>query len=571
MKLKYLIYSVPALLLSLASCNDYLDKMPDTRVELNTVEQLRLLLVSGYPNANYSLLGEFSSDNVIDNNSPSDKGVRYNLPSYNKIDDEIFAWQDAKADSGDDSPTQVWESYYHAIACANAVLAKIPEFEAKGDSAAVAPLKGEALMIRAYSHFILANLFCMPYRGEQLSKSIPGIPYVSSPETVVKVNYERGTLQEDYEKIEKDLLEGLPLINDGSYEVPKYHFNKAASNAFAARFYLFKREYDKVLKYANAAFGGENADASTFMDNIWSQSTLYYLDDFGRYESNMTHSRNFLLLPNYSTFRRHFNGCRYTCNRTAKRGTIQGPGPTWDNWRWSNNATGESFSMNPCFQGQCFTAGEAEYGTYFGANCAEMFEYTDKVAGIGYAHTVRSEFTGEETLMCRAEAKLFLGDINGAIADLKIWENSLRNNPTAKASSTGYKDFTLSLIKNFYAHDIDGFGITLPIHIDEICPSDKYSVTADILPVLQCVQHFRRILTVHTGMRWFDLKRFGIEISHKIGKDQVDKLTMLDPRRALQIPNEVISAGLTPNDRTANTTTATASPSVYSNYQLLSK
>ena len=65
---------------------------------------------------------------------------------------------------------------------------------------------GEAYMIRSYHHFILAQVFCMPYRGPELSKSCQGIPYITKPETTVKPHYERGTLAETYEKIEKDLV-----------------------------------------------------------------------------------------------------------------------------------------------------------------------------------------------------------------------------------------------------------------------------------------------------------------------------------------------------------------------------
>ncbi len=64
----------------------------------------------------------------------------------------------------------------------------------------------------------------------------------------------RKTVAYVYEMIEKDLLEGLPLIKDVSYTVPKYHFNIAAANAFASRFYLVKRDYAKTLSYANAVF-----------------------------------------------------------------------------------------------------------------------------------------------------------------------------------------------------------------------------------------------------------------------------------------------------------------------------
>ena len=59
-------------------------------------------------------------------------------------------------------------------------------------------------------------------------------------ETTVQPQYGRGTLQETYEKIEKDLLDGMALISDDSYSVPKYHFTRKAAYAFAARFLLYE-------------------------------------------------------------------------------------------------------------------------------------------------------------------------------------------------------------------------------------------------------------------------------------------------------------------------------------------
>ena len=79
--------------------------------------------------------------------------------------------------------------------------------------------------------------------------------------------------------------------------------------------------------------------------------------------------------------------------------------------------------------------------------------------------------------------------------------------------------------------------------------SPNFIVTDAQKPYIDCVLHFRRLETVFDGMRWFDIKRYGIEITHKIGKDRVEYLSWNDPRRAIQIPNEVISAGLTPNFR----------------------
>ena len=83
--------------------------------------------------------------------------------------------------------------------------------------------------------------------------------------------------------------------------------------------------------------------------------------------------------------------------------------------------------------------------------------------------------------------------------------------------------------------------------------------------MLQCVLGFKRIDHVAQGLRWLDIKRYGIEITRrtlqpdpargkydaafKILDGQVDILTKDDPRRALQIPQDVVSDGMEPNPR----------------------
>ena len=72
------------------------------------------------------------------------------------------------------------------------------------------PQRGEALVCRAYNHFVLANIFCNAY-NTHASQEL-GIPYMTKVETTVQPQYGRGTLQETYEKIEKDLLDGMALF-----------------------------------------------------------------------------------------------------------------------------------------------------------------------------------------------------------------------------------------------------------------------------------------------------------------------------------------------------------------------
>ena len=101
MKFRYKILFMMVALIGLSSCQDFLDKVPDTRVYLVNLDQLQQLLVTGYMDSNYALVGELSSDNVIDNNSPSKmKALNEKYLALNKLyfgpdmvsDDEI-AWE----------------------------------------------------------------------------------------------------------------------------------------------------------------------------------------------------------------------------------------------------------------------------------------------------------------------------------------------------------------------------------------------------------------------------------------------------------------------------------------------
>jgi hypothetical protein len=374
---------------------------------------------------------------------------------------------------------------------------------------------------------------------------LPGIPYATEPETRLDPKYDRGTLQETYDKIEADLLTGLQYVTDDFYEIPKYHFNVAASNAFAARFYTVKREYDKVVQYATAAFKGN--DPATMRNDFWDQDDFYYYSDIARYYSSVQRPGNFMLIGTYSTFDRRFYGYRFACNRDAVRATIMGPGPSWENCKWSYRSGKKqiTFSMMPCFSSMCASVGY-DYGAFFVGNCFEQFEYTDKLAGIGYVHMVRPEFTSQETVLLRAEANIFLGNLDAAFNDLALWcDEHLLTDGSRNYNMT---KLTKEQVIRFYTKD-PGFGIKQDFHIDEVCPSDRYHVTEEILPYLHCVEHFRRIQMVHLGNRWFDIKRFGFEVTHKMGISDVYHLGVLDPRYAIQIPNEVIGAGLQPNER----------------------
>jgi len=516
---KNLAYIVLVLVLGLTSCN-FLDKNPDNRTEIDTKKKVRLLLVNAYNAANYGPLCEFSSDNIIDNNTPDAYGHINTKQPFNQGYNQIFAWEDVTAFSSQDSPYWIWDYCYKNIAVANQALSAILELEKQGED--LSAEKGEALLCRAYNHFILVNIFAQAYKDAEQSKSDVGIHYMTEAETEVKPAYERNSVAEVYDLIEKDLLEGLPLVSEDYYSVPKYHFNVKAAHAFAARFYLFKRDYDQVIAHANKVLGTTASEAASVMFDAAN------CKDKGNIElelyawTDVASPSNLLILSTYSfaLYGYTSTSCRYTFNRAPRDYTVNGAGPCWDS----------------SFPGASIWRFDANFGGFF-SKLYEPFEYTDKVAGIGFPHSLRREFTTGETLLCRSEAEIMKGDIAAAVADMDVW-------------AKGYlctKDLTDSRITSFFKKG-KNVQHTPVLHNEDMCPTWKISDAQ--MPYIWCVLHLRRIETLHDGMRFFDIKRYGIEIKHEIGYPVETKhLVWNDDRRAIQLPQEAILGGQKPNER----------------------
>lgn len=541
------IYIFAALVVAMTGC-DFLDHEPDMRATINTKEKVQLLLVSAYTNANCAAICEFSSDNVIDNTVPDP--VTGNSKAVLPLDEmynEIFAWKPVKSSGAQDSPKYLWDANYTAIATANQALLAIEKLEKEGIN--MNPEKGEALLSRAYHHFLLAGVFCQAWKNKEDSKKDLGLTYMLQPETRVAPEYSRGpelvinideygdtawiggSLYDTYMCIEKDLEEGLKLVSDEYYMVPRYHFNVKAAHAFAARFYLYKRDWAKVVEHANYVL--TTADETVLAMLFDAQTNRDFSDitsAFNHYinsqdPSNLLiyttmSSSGYALLPSYG---------RYQCNGDAADYSATGPGPCWSN----------------SFPGYGFWSADQSLGG-FCAKAYYMFEYTDKVNGYGYIHGITRAFTTNETLLCRAEAKVHLNDLVGATNDLRLWCQGYNVNNRMDTVEGGKVNLTQNKIKTFY--NADKSKHLVPTLHNQDMASD-WVITPEQLPFVHCAIHFRRIETLHDGLRWQDIKRYGIEIEHVQGKDAPRKLVWNDDRRAIQLPQEVILSGMTANPR----------------------
>ena len=184
MKTNKLIYFLLAGLLvaGLSSCNDFLDEQPDNRTIIDSEEKAIKMLVSAYADSQPWLFLEMASDNT-DNH-----GANYD--GWSRFWQESYEWSDPTETDNEDA-AHTWEAHYMAIANANEVLKAIDKMEMTDKLSAA---KGEALICRAYAHFVLVNVFCQHY--DPAHPDDLGIPYMEKAETELDPKYERGTVAE---------------------------------------------------------------------------------------------------------------------------------------------------------------------------------------------------------------------------------------------------------------------------------------------------------------------------------------------------------------------------------------
>ena len=65
MKTTKIILSIAAAALAFASCNKFLDTMPDNRAELDTPAKIKAILGSAYSFTDYQMVTELLSDKVL--------------------------------------------------------------------------------------------------------------------------------------------------------------------------------------------------------------------------------------------------------------------------------------------------------------------------------------------------------------------------------------------------------------------------------------------------------------------------------------------------------------------------
>ena len=492
--------------LALSGCNKYLDQVPDDRTQLDNVETIKELLTSGYPVRSYVKLYELRSDNV------TDKGIRAWDPD--REGREIYTFQDKISSTYQDTPDGYWANLYECFAVANQALRSLDELGddlSSADRQSAQEAKGEALMIRAYSAYMLAQTYARPY-DPATAETFLGIPYPTEPEDVVIKEYTRGTLKETYDKIIADFEEGYALIGS-NYAQPKYHWTKTSAAAFGSVLYRTLGEWEKVISFATEVLG---ADPTVFLRPLKDYVPLTYAEKAKRY-TEPTENTNLMIDVAMS-------------------------------W-WSNASVDSRFGLTPnLLQTTAYLGrnnflgvniGIPQYGGDFYANLAKWHQYfqvTNIQAQTGYGYIAVPLFTAEHVLMNLSEAYAMTGQYDKANAALSSFISKFFINYSPADQRYAV---TTDRIKSFYAGDSRVFRPFYPLDETQTAYVKAY---ADL----------RRVLFIQEGLRWLDIRHYNLPVTHLLlsendTKSEEVSLEAGDPRYAFQVPSSVLGYGIEPN------------------------
>ena len=531
MKMKKYIFAFACAALCLSSCEKYLDTMPDNRTDIDSEEKVQALLRSAYPTHWYVTVTEYLSDQ-LDNMATVVSGTA------SQFFTDLWEWKD-NTQSNNSSPRYIWSDCWGCIASANQALEAIEEMGGPSVSQALAESYGEALICRAYSHFILVNTFCLHYNAEKSGDDL-GIPYMETPEKGLNPAYERGNVAEVYAKIDADIQEGMKYIGD-NYDVPKWHFTRQAANAFAAKFYLYYEKWDLALKYADDCLG--TAPKNLLRDYDELQASCASLTE-GRNMYNSTDNKcNLLMTSAYSNLG---NALFYNSSGSNKYHAYTGYISMTEDLTaplpWKLTGVGTSDLR---FRPRSYNSGALNY--YLLWKVYTVFQTTNQVTGTGYYRSIFPAFTADETLLIRAEAKTMLKQYDSACEDLNLWARNFYTADNIDLTPESITEFENGM--DYYLWDKP----TQKKHLHPSFAIDAEGSTQESM--LQLILRFRRAERWGNGERWFDVKRYGITIyrRHCDTNGNIDRISdtmeYRDLRQAVQIPQQCLDAGFQANPR----------------------
>lgn len=244
MKKYYILYT--ALILSLISCSDFLEEKSKDLVIPKTVSEYKEFILGEayYNNTDLTHYLDVMTDDVDEYLDQT----RFLSNDDRKATYGYYTWQeDTEIDfDGSRKNDNAWKKLYHRILISNIIIDNIGDID--GNINEKDDLKAEAHFFKAYSYFMLANLYGKPYNKETAESDLC-VP-INNESSVEDIYYKRESVAKVYKEIEDNIEESIRLFEKSGIDKSKFRINKYAAYLLAARTYLFEKKYQEAIDNA---------------------------------------------------------------------------------------------------------------------------------------------------------------------------------------------------------------------------------------------------------------------------------------------------------------------------------
>ena len=252
MKTKYIALVLTSAVLFFSGCSkidDFLDEEPskNTQQTIETADQLDAVLATyaTYPVNTF----EEKSDIMFASDDYEIDCIHHKYLKRGYVPRQLVfgLWAD---ENTVETSGYTWRAEYQKIYLANLVLDNIDKVSG-GTEEFKANLKADAHFLRAVCYFQLALAYCLYYDGTNGDEL--GITLKKT--TSFEEDLTRASLKDTWEALDNEVEEALkitkPFDNKGTHI--NYRGSTASVRSFAARYYLYKGDYENAAKYAKMA------------------------------------------------------------------------------------------------------------------------------------------------------------------------------------------------------------------------------------------------------------------------------------------------------------------------------
>jgi len=208
-------------------------------------------------------------DKTIESNISINMDLYADDLSYTGSTSQLLEFKNSAVTADNTSVLTLWQNLYYAIYQCNDLIEQLP-VSGKIPEASVTQLTGEALFLRAYSYYILVNLY-------------GNIPLLTT--TNVNVNAQAGQAGESLvnQQIISDLTAAAKMLTAAYRGGGRVRANSAAVQALLAKVYLSQKNWSQAESCSTAVINSNlyslDSCANTFLANssetilqIWNQS-----------------------------------------------------------------------------------------------------------------------------------------------------------------------------------------------------------------------------------------------------------------------------------------------------------